>query len=430
MRKSDLVVEFQKRFELPDVMWNKFLSEIEEGIPLKDICEKYNLNYNATRYLFYSLSLDISSKAKRKQSIMELYKDLAKENGEGYDLVEALEKELEIVLNKNRKLNKSLTVTRDENNNLRRISRIEDRAESKFEKEYSFIENLLAGVLNKAPEKYTPIELPLNITHSSDLLTLYPYTDLHLAMLALKEISGYNYDLKIARKWILGSFDYLIKNSPNAETCLIAEMGDLLHANDDSKMTVSGHQLDVDSRHSKIIETTFEIMIELVEKALTKHKYVKVLSVSGNHSENSSHYLKAVLKAYFRNEPRVEIVGDSRLAQYYHFDKVLLGFHHGHTIRSSTKLVECMISDNIEIFSNTKYRYWNIGHLHSNHKFLSKEDALCSIEIHKNLAPRDAWADGAGYRGNVGEVKAITYHKSYGEISRNIFKIDMLEDYK
>ena len=171
-------------------------------------------------------------------------------------------------------------------------------------------------------------------------------------------------------------------------------------------------------------------MIELVEKALTKHKYVKVLSVSGNHSENSSHYLKAVLKAYFRNEPRVEIVGDSRLAQYYHFDKVLLGFHHGHTIRSSTKLVECMISDNIEIFSNTKYRYWNIGHLHSNHKFLSKEDALCSIEIHKNLAPRDAWADGAGFRGNVGEVKAITYHKSYGEISRNIFKIDMLEDYK
>ena len=183
-------------------------------------------------------------------------------------------------------------------------------------------------------------------------------------------MSGYDFDLKIAEQWLLASMEHLVQVSPNSETCLIAEMGDFLHAENDDNRTKSGHSLDVDTRHSKIIEVAFNLMISLIEKALTKHKYVKVLSVSGNHSENSSHYLKAVLKAYFRNEPRVEIVGDSRLAQYYHFDKVLLGFHHGHTIRSSTKLVECMISDNIEIFSNTKYRYWNIGHLHSNQKFL------------------------------------------------------------
>ena len=38
MRKSDLIVEFQKKFELSDVKWNKFLSEIEAGVPLKEIC--------------------------------------------------------------------------------------------------------------------------------------------------------------------------------------------------------------------------------------------------------------------------------------------------------------------------------------------------------------------------------------------------------
>ena len=92
MRKSDLIVEFQKRFDLPDVKWNKFLLEVESGVPLKDLCEKFNLNYNATRYLFYSLSLDLSSKSKRKQSVLELYKELAKETGEKYDLVEELEK--------------------------------------------------------------------------------------------------------------------------------------------------------------------------------------------------------------------------------------------------------------------------------------------------------------------------------------------------
>jgi hypothetical protein len=54
MKKSDLIVEFQKRFQLSDIKWNKFLSEVEEGIPLKDLCEKYRTNYNATRYLFYN----------------------------------------------------------------------------------------------------------------------------------------------------------------------------------------------------------------------------------------------------------------------------------------------------------------------------------------------------------------------------------------
>src|SRR5574344_1381023 len=130
MRKSDLIVEFQKRFDLPDIKWNKFLSEVEDGVPLKDICEKYHTNYNATRYLFYSLNIDLSSKSKRKNSVLELHKELAKEQGMGYDLIEELEKELELAIDKNRKLNKAVNNVRDENNNLRLISRKVDRQEN------------------------------------------------------------------------------------------------------------------------------------------------------------------------------------------------------------------------------------------------------------------------------------------------------------
>lgn len=156
MRKSDLIVEFQKRFQLNETDWNKFLSEVEDGVPLKDICEKYKTNYNATRYLFYSLNIDLSSKSKRKNSVLELHKDLAKEMGQGYDLIEELEKELEVVLTKNRKLNKSLTVTRDENNALRRMCRVEDRAK-----------NLEESILEEFSAKIAGIEFdlpPLNLT--------------------------------------------------------------------------------------------------------------------------------------------------------------------------------------------------------------------------------------------------------------------------
>jgi hypothetical protein len=426
--KTKLVNEFKDRFDLSQEDFNKFLQEYQDkDRPLRTLCEDYKVDYNSFRYLAYQIGFKNATKAERAESVLKLNKDLAIESGADYDIEHKLEEELESVVKENLKLRKSVMTQQHNNNVLRKEIKSLVKRELTEDAEMERVETALASILNKANEKYTPIKCDLTLAQNSDLLTMYPYTDLHIAMLALEEISGYNYDLKIARKWILGSFDYLMTVAPNSETCLIAEMGDLLHANDDTKQTVSGHSLDVDSRHSRIIEETFSIMIELVKKALQKHKYVKVLSVSGNHSENSSYYLKAVLRAYFKDEPRVEIVGDNRLTQYYQFNKVLLGFSHGHTILNKTKLTECMIEDNIDIFSETKYRYWNIGHLHSNHKMLSKEDAMMSIEIHKNLPPRDAWADGAGFRGNVGEVKAITYHKKYGEVSRNLFKIDMLE---
>ena len=410
--------------------FEEFIQSYLEGESREVLCNKYNVSEMPLRGFLARLGLEFP-KSRRYNSFEDFKYRISLENNitDVNALVE-VENDVKLLAEDNRKLRKALVLARDSNNALRKEVRVEARTETSEEAQAEIVAKALDGVIDRIDAKYVTKELPLNIISNSDLMTMYPYTDLHVGLLALKEVSGYDFDLKIAEQWVLASMEHLVQVSPNSETCLIAEMGDFLHAENDDNRTKSGHSLDVDTRHSKIIEVAFNLMISLIEKALTKHKYVKFLSISGNHSENSSHYLKAVVKAYFRNEPRVEIVGDSRLAQYYHFDKVLLGFHHGHTIRSSTKLVECMISDNIEIFSNTKYRYWNIGHLHSNHKFLSKEDALCSIEIHKNLAPRDAWADGAGYRGNVGEVKAITYHKSYGEISRNIFKIDMLEDYK
>lgn len=424
--KKELIKEFCDRFNLSEQQWNTFLKEYEDNIPLRELSEKYKVNYNALRYLFYSLGFVNNSKASRIESVLSLQKELARENGQDYVITDEMEKELETVLNKNRQLVRSLTHARDENNSLRKMMRVSDREKTTQSEYNEAVSVALQGLLDKIEGKYQSSTMELNTLFNSDLLTMYPYTDLHIGMLALKEVSGYDFDLKIVEKWVLSSMEHLIQVAPNSETCLIAEMGDFLHAENDDNRTKSGHSLDVDTRHSKIIEVAFNLMINLVEKALTKHKYVKFLSVSGNHSENSSHYLKAVVKAYFKNEPRVEIIDSVALQQYYKFGKVLLGYHHGHTTRSSTKLVECMLEDNLSIISDTKFRYWHIGHLHSNNRFLAKEDAFCSIEVHKNLPPRDAWASGAGFRGNIGQVKAITYHKDYGEIGRNNWVVDML----
>lgn len=406
--------------------FEEFIQSYLDGESRSELCSRYNVSEMPLRAFMARIGLEFP-KSRRYGSYEEMKYRLGIEgNINEVKLVKELEQDIDRLSNKNRKLYQSLTIARDEANSLRRESRKEVRNEASSEAQAEIVAKALDGVIDRIDAKYVTKELPLNIISNSDLMTMYPYTDLHVGLLALKEVSGYDFDLKIAEQWVLASMEHLVQVSPNSETCLIAEMGDFLHAENDDNRTKSGHSLDVDTRHSKIIEVAFNLMISLIEKALTKHKYVKFLSISGNHSENSSHYLKAVVKAYFRNEPRVQVVEDSRLHQYYQFGKVLLGYHHGHSTKSSTKLVECMLEDNLPIISDTKYRYWHIGHLHSNNKFLAKEDAFCSIEIHKNLPPRDAWAAGAGFRGNIGQVKSITYHKDFGEIGRNNWVVDML----
>lgn len=406
--------------------FEEFIQSYLDGESRESLCSKYNVSEMPLRGFLARLGLEFP-KSRRYSSYEEMkYRLGVESNVNEIKLVKELEQDVDRLSNKNRKLYGALTLARDENSALRRESRKEVRNEASSEAQAELVAKALEGVIDRIDSKYVTKELPLNIISNSDLMTMYPYTDLHVGLLALKEVSGYDFDLKIAEQWVLASMEHLVQVSPNSETCLIAEMGDFLHAENDDNRTKSGHSLDVDTRHSKIIEVAFNLMISLIEKALTKHKYVKFLSISGNHSENSSHYLKAVIKAYFRNEPRVQVIEDSRLHQYYQFGKVLLGYHHGHSTRGSTKLVECMLEDNLPIISDTKYRYWHIGHLHSNNKFLAKEDAFCSIEIHKNLPPRDAWAAGAGFRGNIGQVKSITYHKDFGEIGRNNWVVDML----
>ena len=64
MRKSDLIVEFQKRFALSDLKWNKFLAEVESGVPLKDICKTYNVKY-INKSWSYNVFFDDSKNQKR-----------------------------------------------------------------------------------------------------------------------------------------------------------------------------------------------------------------------------------------------------------------------------------------------------------------------------------------------------------------------------
>ena len=273
-------------------------------------------------------------------------------------------------------------------------------------------------------EPVAPAQSP-EITEQ-DLLVFYPLPDLHFGMLVHGDETnhGFNYDTSIATSWVTGAMEHLVDMSPSTRECVITDLGDFLHSSDNGNRTVSGHILDVDGRHAKIIEAAFNCMVALIDKALTKHEVVHLYSVKGNHSELSSIYLKSFLKAWYRDEPRVQVYLPDKSQQYFRFGKNILGFSHGHELRPANA-ESVMVFDNADYFSQSEYRYFHFGHFHSNKSF---EGPICNIEVHKNIIARDMWAEGMGFRGNIGQAKSIVYHREYGEISRSTFNIQMRPD--
>jgi len=258
---------------------------------------------------------------------------------------------------------------------------------------------------------------------NEDLLVTYVSTDLHLGQYSWNEETGNDVNLDTVYNNTVGAMSLLQETSPNAHQCIVLDLGDTLHASNDAARTKGGHELDVDTRHAKVFKTLVDMKIKMIDLALLKHSRVKYVIVAGNHSDLVPNYLIAMLTAYYRNEPRLEVDETSSLHKYHRHGQTLLGFHHGHATKMA-KLPEVMVWDRKEDISDTTYRYWLTGHIHSD-KVLDGGIARC--EAFRNNTNNDAWAAGSGYRVNK-QTTAITYSKRYGEIARNIIPIKMIGD--
>lgn len=193
------------------------------------------------------------------------------------------------------------------------------------------------------------------------------------------------------------------------------------HDNSNNQTAKAGNILDVDSRYARVMELSLQLAIDLIELALNKHETVHWRSAIGNHNIHSSIMMNKFIKAYYRNEPRV-VVHDSPSTFFYHqFGQTLIGITHGDTVKPD-RLGEIMSVDCEDIWSSTKYRYWYCGHVH--HQSV-KEYPSCVVETFRTLASKDAWHASSGYRSKQ-DMKCITLHNQYGEISRNTVNLSML----
>lgn len=249
---------------------------------------------------------------------------------------------------------------------------------------------------------------------SDDIAVAIPFGDPHIGMYAWAEECGEDFDINIARSDLLSAVDKLVSATPQANKCLIVNLGDFFHADNMSNTTSrSGHSLDVDTRWAKVLQLGCMIMVDAIKIALKKYPIVEVINAIGNHDDHSSVMLAAFLDAYFSDEPRVTIQPTTSKFHYFAFGKTLIGVTHGDTVKPAD-LGELMATDKPEEWGAAEHRYWYIGHVHHSRKI---ELRGCVVESFRTLAAKDAWHAAKGYRSGR-DMNAIVLHKDFGEIAR------------
>lgn len=271
--------------------------------------------------------------------------------------------------------------------------------------------------------RLAPID-PVNPLVFSDLCNVYTFTDSHVGMLAWHKEGGADWDLRIAEHTLVGCFEALIARAPSSGTCVINQLGDFLHSDGLMPVTpTSGHILDQDGRFAKVVRVAIRILRRIIDMALQRHVRVIVLLAEGNHDMASSVWLRAMFKALYENEPRVQVM-DSELPYYVHqHGRTMIAFHHGH-LKKNADLPLLFAAQFPRVWGESDRRYCHVGH---RHHLDEKEHSGMTVLQHQTLAARDAYAARGGWLADR-RITAITYHHTHGDVGRTTVTPEMVTE--
>ena len=277
-----------------------------------------------------------------------------------------------------------------------------------------------ANALGEVIKPEEPVAPPKHTL--DDLMNTFILTDFHVGALSWLVETGEAWDMQIAEetvyKWIASS----VKSVPPAKHAVLCQLGDFLHYDSLDAVTPANRNiLDSDTRYGKLPETAIRIVRRLIRALLQHHETVTVIMAEGNHDPAGSSWLRALLKVFYENEPRVE-VDDSKLPFYcVEWGQTSVYFHHGHLVKPG-HVSKTFAGQFREVFGRTQFSYGHLGHMHHT---MSKEDSLMVIEQHETLAARDSYSARLGHISQR-SAPVITYHKNHGEVYRHRMPFSMI----
>lgn len=281
---------------------------------------------------------------------------------------------------------------------------------------------LVKGAIAEFLEDVKPFHAkpsPLNV--QSDIIPWIQIGDAHIGMLAHAAETNENFDLKIAERELCTAISMLIDEMPACERIVINDLGDATHYDNLAATTAaSGHALDADGRHPKMLRVYSKIMRFIVDKCLSKAQHVDVIINQGNHSRVNDFWMRELLTVCYSASGRVHVLDNDNVFIPYRMGNTLVMVHHSDKCPPA-RLVGVMTTDYRKDFGETEHHYIDTGHVH--HHFVSKEHPGVVIESWNHLAANDKWAHEAGYRSRKA-ITVVLRSKTFGDQGRRVLGIE------
>lgn len=247
-----------------------------------------------------------------------------------------------------------------------------------------------------------------------DLLAVYPLADVHLGLMSWGKETGTDWDTRAGAERVQAWVGQCVASTPPAETAILLDVGDLTHADDQTNQTPqSKHQLDVDTRFFKTIETAIATLAAATEILAKRHDRVIVRILPGNHNRTSFMAVLFALAQRYRNNPQIEVQAVPGEFFIYEFGRVMIAAHHGDKAKAD-RMAHFIADEYAEAWGRTKHRFLFTGHLH-HHK--SQDIGGLQWEQLRAVTPRDAYAYSHAYSARA-QLQSITYHRTRGEVQR------------
>jgi len=274
------------------------------------------------------------------------------------------------------------------------------------------------GVQNLIKD-YSP-KYPKIIYKKGECLLVINPADIHIGKYAAEKETGDAYDNKTAVKRVLEGVLGLIEKAKgfNIDRVLFCIGNDILHIDNVYGSTTKGTYQDTDGKWWEHYEIALELYVKCIE-ILRELAPVDAVHSMSNHDYQSGFHLAQSLKAWFRNCPEIKIDAGVSHRKYYKYGNSLIGLEHGDGAKMAD-LPLLMAQEQPKMWSETKYRYWYLHHIHHKvkHKWLDGKDYIgASVEYLRSPSSNDSWHSRKGYC-SLKAVEGFVHEKEKGQVAR------------
>tara|TARA_R110002020_G_scaffold225959_3_gene436291 strand:- start:2893 stop:3978 length:1086 start_codon:yes stop_codon:yes gene_type:complete len=281
-------------------------------------------------------------------------------------------------------------------------------------------QNQLFDNVNRFIEGYSPDYKKIKRKEGNHLLVINP-ADIHIGKYASEIETGESYDCETAVMRVLEGVQGLIDKSKgfDVDRVLFCIGNDVLHIDNVYNTTTKGTHQDTDGKWWEHYEIALMLYVKVIEM-LREIAHVDVLHSMSNHDYQSGFHLAHTLKSWFRKADDVKFDISVSHRKYYQYGKNLIGLEHGDGAKMD-KLPLLMAQERPVMWSETKFRYWYLHHLHHKikHKWLDTKDFIgVTVEYMRSPSAADSWHSRKGFCGAAKACEAFLHDKESGQVAR------------